>query len=245
MRVTLTSGVCANTNTVINFYNESGIVTELMVNGTTDVAVLRDDGYYMTSHYDYANIKDVGEKAKHYEHIEGFGDLNVRIGAVSGFLVEGEKFRKARSLNFTKGDVFIYKEEIFVPYDLCKVDDLGLVEIAPFGGYEKITRHLYNFNCKITTNIIINEYADTYNGDHKDVKLKRDGSFVHTQSIFDYVKLNNKTYISGCYADMIENGGRLAANEIADDFNRLTHSSVFYYGNIQRILQEYDIIKKK
>lgn len=245
MRVTLTSGVYADTNTIINFYNESGIVTELMVNGTTDAAMLGDDGYYKSSHYDYANIEDVGEKAKSYEHIEGFSDLNVLVGTIHGFLVEGEKIRKARSINLTKGDVFTYKGEIFIPYDLCKVDDIGIVEIAPFGGYEKITRHLYNFDCKVTTHIMINEHADTYMGNHKDVKPRRDGSFVHTQSIFDYVKLNNKTYMSGCYVDMIESADRLTTNEIADDFNRLTHCSVFYYGNIQRILQEYDIIKKK
>lgn len=245
MRVTLTSGVYVDTNTVINFYNENGIVTEMKANGTTDVAILGDNGYYKTSHFDYADIEDVGEKAKNYEHIEGFGDLNVLIGSAYGFLVEGEKIRKARSINFTKGDVFTYKGEIFVPYDLCKVDDIGLAEIAPFGGYEKITRRLYNFDCKVTTYITIYEHADTYTGNHKDVKPMRDGRFVHTQSIYDSVKLNNKPYMSGCYVDMIEDANRLAANEIADDFNRLTHSSVFYYGNIQEILKEYDIIKKK
>lgn len=244
MRVTLTSGAYADTNLVINFYNEKGIVTEMKANGTTDVAILGDNGYYKGSHYDYADIEDVGENAKNYEHIEGFGDLNILIGAAYGFLVEGEKIRKARHLNFTRGDVFTYMGEIFVPYELCKVDDLGIAEVKPFGGYKKITRHLYNFNCTITTNITLYEHADTYNGNHKDVKPMTNGKFVHTQSIFDSVKINNKTYMSGCYADMVEDDERVMANEIADNFNRLTHSTVFYYGNIQEILKEYDIIKK-
>lgn len=197
----------------IHFYNKNGVVCSFDCSGRIASVRLNENGYYQKNeNFEYSYFEgDSVEPAK------------VAIQKIKAFVAPViDNFRKAKALNFKKNDVFIYKKEIYIPYEMCPVAYLGEKEIVPFSGYKKVTRHLYNLDCYVLAEL---KLTDTTTTDK-------------------IIRLHNSLIMSGCYVTMVDSDERQYAETLAEAFNELNHTTVFNCYNVANILKKYNITEK-
>lgn len=214
----------------IYFYNANGIVTVFDCDGTLANVERNEKGYYYKKADFNFNDDEIKNELTAKYHKDGCTDTTITIRGIRAFVVPiTDSFRKARTLNFKKNDVFIYEKEVYIPFEMCPVTYFGEEEVVPFNGYKKVTKHLYNFDCYVLAELKFSEHKN---------------NIENTKYTERILRLNNAQIMAGCYVTMINSDERQQAENLAQAFNEVTQTEVFSYYNISKLLKLYNITEK-